>query len=166
MAFTDISQNRVRSQWNIAGALLHKQQQLHHWEANHPGSSRTQRKSRGPTRAGPVLYCWGRAVERPGEGEGWTTTCRRWTPLPHHYSSQHWERQRGGSDQSMSSALLLPEQHYNLGLPLTILQLLISLRISLHIIWLAVQSLKYKYVKGSHKDRQELKVTSSFGHQK
>ncbi|TNN87906.1 hypothetical protein EYF80_001870 [Liparis tanakae] len=37
----------------LGSSLLHKQQQLHHWRANHPGSSRTLRKSQST----PVLGC-------------------------------------------------------------------------------------------------------------
>ncbi len=38
---------------SLVWVMLHKQKQLHHWRANHLGSSRTLRKSQGPT----VLGC-------------------------------------------------------------------------------------------------------------
>ena len=48
--------------------LFHKQQQqLHHWRANHPGSSRTLRKSRGPL---VVLGCAALLKEGGGERKG------------------------------------------------------------------------------------------------
>lgn len=48
--------------------LFHKQQQqLHHWRANHPGSSRTLRRSRGPL---VVLGCAALLKEGGGERKG------------------------------------------------------------------------------------------------
>lgn len=60
----------------VTHLLFHKQQQQHHhWRANHPGSSRTLRKSRGPP---VVLGCaallkegrWrGKEGEKGGDGQ-------------------------------------------------------------------------------------------------
>lgn len=126
------------SQAGAENSPLDKQQQV-----RHPGSSRTLRRSRGPSRAGLCCTAEGRRWSRGGRGGGVGGVGQQ------HYlittaASVERERVGGGgrvgSDQSVSSALPLAEPHYNLGPPLTVLQALISLQISLHVIWPAVCS--------------------------
>ncbi|KAG7238111.1 hypothetical protein INR49_030173 [Caranx melampygus] len=49
---------------------LHKQQQLHHWRTNHPGSSRTLRKSQGPLVLGCAALLKEGGGKEKGGGEG------------------------------------------------------------------------------------------------
>lgn len=76
------------SQAGAENSPLDKKQQV-----RHPGSSRTLRRSRGPSRAGLCCTAEGRRWSRGGRGGG---VGGRTTALPHHYSSQRGERECGG----------------------------------------------------------------------
>lgn len=63
VSFTHPGTSFSHSDISLVWEMFHKQMQLHHWRANHLGSSRTLRRSQGP----PVLGC--AALLKEGGGE-------------------------------------------------------------------------------------------------
>lgn len=98
---------------SLVWVLLHKQQQPCHWRTNHPGSSRTLRKSQGP----PVLGCaallkegGGRDGQQAGGKQHYLITT---AASAKHQAARGKLSEMSGSDQSISSLLLFPQWQYS-----------------------------------------------------